>query len=212
MTRILLPVLLAIITPVLLLAQAREGNTEYDKKKQPAFIIDYAYPPEAVENAFFQKLEKLGYRGKEEKGVFNKDKGFRIFKGAYITEVSDKSLDFIVKIEPKSKKDDGSTTLYMVIHRDGHNAMEGFDSDERRKAKDFLNDLLPHVESAHLELQIKGQEETVGKSEKKLKGLQDEKKTLEEKMKKLDDDILVNEQEIQTQKQALETLKSRRKS
>ena len=114
MTRILLPVLLAIITPVLLLAQAREGNTEYDKKKQPAFIIDYAYPPEAVENAFFQKLEKLGYRGKEEKGVFNKDKGFRIFKGAYITEVSDKSLDFIVKIEPKSKKDDGATSLYRL--------------------------------------------------------------------------------------------------
>jgi hypothetical protein len=31
-------------------------------------------------------------------------------------------------------------------------------------------------------------------------------------MKKLDDDILVNEQSIQTQKQALETLKSRRKA
>ena len=76
----------------------------------------------------------------------------------------------------------------------------------------FLNDLLPNVESAHLERQIKGQEDIVGKSEKKLKSLQDEKKMLEEKMKKLDDDILVNEQEIQTQKQALETLKSRRKA
>jgi len=212
MKRIILPLLLSLTVPVLLLAQAREGNVEYDKKKQAAFIIDYSYPPEAVENAFFKKLEKLGYRGKEEKGVFNKDRGFRVFKGAYITEVSDKSLDFIVRIEPKSKKDDDATTLYMVIQRDGQNAMDGFDSDEKKKAKDFLNDLLPEVESEHLELQIKGQEEIVGKSEKKLKGLQDEKKLLEEKMKKLDDDILVNEQSIQTQKQALETLKSRRKA
>ena len=212
MKNILLPALLALISPILLRSQAREGNVEYDKKKQPAFIIDYSYPPEAVENAFFQKLEKLGYRGKEEKGVFNKDKGFHVFKGAYITEVSDKSLDFIVKIEPRSRKDNDATTLSMVIHRDGQNAMDGFDSDEKKKARDFLNDLLPNVESAHLELQIKGQEDIVGKSEKKLKSLQDEKKMLEEKMKKLDDDILVNEQEIQTQKQALETLKSRRKA
>ena len=63
MTRILLPVLLALITPVLLLAQAREGNTEYDKKKQPAFIIDYAYPPEAVEKCFFSKIGKTRLSG-----------------------------------------------------------------------------------------------------------------------------------------------------
>ncbi|HEX6193463.1 MAG TPA: hypothetical protein VFZ42_13915 [Chitinophagaceae bacterium] len=211
MKKILLPVLLAFLCPNLLLAQAHEGNVEYDKKKQPAFIIDYAYPPEAVENALFQKLEKLGYRGKEEKGVFNKDKGFRIFKGAYITEISDKSLDFIIKIEPKSRKENDAATLYMIINKDGQNAMGGFDSDDKKKAKEFLNELLPHVESAHLELQIKEQEETVGKSEKKLKALQDEKKLLEEKLKKLDEDILLNEQEVGTLKQALDTLKSRRK-
>ena len=212
MKKIVWPLLMAFLLPQLLPAQAHEGHVEYDKKKQPAFIIDYAYPPEAVENAFFKKLEKLGYHGKEEKGVFNKDRGFRVFKGAYISEISDKSLDFIVKIEPQSKKDKDATTLYMIINRDGANAIDQFDEHDKKRAKDFLNDLLPNVESAHLELQIRSQEETIGKSEKRLKSLNDDKKLLEEKARKLDEDIRLTEQALETQRQALDNLKGRRKA
>ncbi len=39
--------------------QAYEGTTEYDKKKQAAFAIDYNYPEEAVENAIIKKMENL---------------------------------------------------------------------------------------------------------------------------------------------------------
>ena len=35
-------------------AQAYEGTIQYDKKKQKAIMIDYAYPPEAVQNASVQ--------------------------------------------------------------------------------------------------------------------------------------------------------------
>ena len=49
--------------------QAYESSTEYDKKKQTALAIDYNYSEEAVENAIIKKMEKLGYNGKDEKGI-----------------------------------------------------------------------------------------------------------------------------------------------
>ena len=48
-------------------------------------------------------MEKLGYNGKDEKGLFNKDKGFRVYKNATIPEISSKSMDYIVKAEKKFK-------------------------------------------------------------------------------------------------------------
>ena len=45
-------------------SQAYEGTIEYNKKKQAAIVIDYAYPAEAVENAIVQKMERMGYKGK----------------------------------------------------------------------------------------------------------------------------------------------------
>ena len=41
-------------------SQAYEGTIEYNKKKQAAIVIDYAYPAEAVENAIVQKNGKDG--------------------------------------------------------------------------------------------------------------------------------------------------------
>ena len=64
------------------MAQAYEDNVQYDKKKQPAIAIDYSYPAQAVENAIVERMEKLGYRAKEEKGILNRDKGFLVFKNA----------------------------------------------------------------------------------------------------------------------------------
>ena len=47
-------------SPILSIAQAYQGSIEFDKKKQQAFIIDYSYPPEAVENAILQKNGEYG--------------------------------------------------------------------------------------------------------------------------------------------------------
>src|SRR5687768_7938026 len=82
-------------------SQAYEGSIQFDKKKQAAIVIDYSYPAEAVENAFILKMSKLGYKAKEEKGFLNKDKGFIVFKNAFVTEISDTRLDYIIKVERK---------------------------------------------------------------------------------------------------------------
>jgi hypothetical protein len=198
-------------------AQAYEGRVDYDKKKHDAFIIEFAFPPEAVENAIVAKMDKLGYKGKEEKGIFNKDKGFRKFKDAYISEVHDRSHDYIIKVEPKSKKQDDKSIVYMIMLKEDVNAIAGMTATDMSKAKSFLNNLLPDVESANLELMILAQEEVIAKAEKKLKNLQDDKKDMEDKIKKLQDNITDNvktqdetTKDIENQRVALENLKKKR--
>src|SRR5687767_6659119 len=123
--------------------QAYESSTEYDKKKQAAFAIDYNYSEEAVENAIAKKMEKLGYNGKDEKGLFNKDKGFRVYKNASISEISSKSMDYIIKVERKSRKENDKAIVYLIILKDGENAGSSLDGYDTDRVKSFLNNLLP---------------------------------------------------------------------
>ena len=153
MRKTILPLLPLLIISATAFPQAFEGKIEYDKKKQEAFVVEYNYPPEAVEDALIKKMEELGYKGREEKGLFNKDKGFRVYKAAYVTDITSGSMDYAFKIEPKRKGKEA--VLYMVIlGKDGANAKTMFESSAVDKAKSFLNRLEPLVEDAYLELQI----------------------------------------------------------
>jgi hypothetical protein len=196
---------------IVTLAQSYEGTTQYDKKKQVAIVIDYAYPSQAVENAMIQRMEKLGYRAKEEKGILNRDKGVLVFKSAYVTDISKEKMDYIIKVDRKGKKENDESILYLILQKDGENAMDKLEANDIGKAKLYLNNMLPDIEAANLELQIKVQEEVVLKAEKKLKGLQDDKIELERKLaenaKSQDDTI----KDIDAQKQSLEGLRGKRK-
>lgn len=211
MKRLILFVCIAFMVSISSFSQAYESSITYDKKKQKAITIDYAYSQEAVQNAIVQKLEKLGNAGKEEKGLFNKDKGFIIFKEAFVTDISEERMDYILKIERKSRKDKDETTLYLVISKGGTDAIPNMSSHNVGKAKMFLNNLLPEIEEANLELQIKAQDDAVVKSEKKFKDLQDEKADLEKKLQKNAEDIENQQKQIENQRQALEGLKGKRK-
>lgn len=187
-------------------AQAYEGSIEYDKKKQKALVINYAFSSEAVENAFKKKMETLGYKAKEEKGFLNKDKGFLLYKNAYITDISHDKMDYIIKVERKSRKSSDEAVLYVIINKDGANALEKLDAYDLRNAKSFLNNMIPDIEAANLELRIIAQEQSVAKAEKKLGELKDEQSSLEKKLKenKIAQDN--TQKDIESQKQTLGTL------
>ena len=216
--RSILFLLLAFTFSSAIFSQAYEGTIDYDKKKQDAFVIEYPYPPEAVENALIKRMEEMGYKGKEERGLFNKDKGFRVYKSAYISDITSGSMDYAFKVESKRKGKE--SVVYMVIlGKDGANAKSMFESSGVNNAKSFLNNLQPMVEESNLELQIKDQEEILAKAQKKLKDLKDDKDSMEKKIKKLQDDIKDNEKaqdnqqkEIEDQAHDLETLKAKRKN
>lgn len=192
-------------------AQAYEGKIQYDKKKQQAVVIDYNYPAQAVENAFVLKMEKMGYKAKEEKGIFNKDKGFIVFKNAYVIDISNDRMDYIISVERKSRKESDEAVLYMIMSRDGENAMAKMDAANVGKAKLFLNNMLPDIEAAWLEIQIKDQEEVVAKAEKKLKDLENDQVSLEKKLQQNKVDQEGTQKDIEAQKQALAVLVGRRK-
>jgi len=200
-------------------SQAYEGSIEYSKKKQDAYVIDYPYQPQAVEDALVKKMESLGYKVKEEKGMFNKDKGFRIYKSSYITSISSTSMDYVFKVERKSRKEKDEAQLFMVVMKNDENQFRNFDVLTGNNAKRFLNDLLPDVEAADLELKITDQQDVVSKAEKKQKNLESDLSDMEKRLKKLQDDIEQNKkdqekqkQEIINQRNALDALRGKRKA
>lgn len=193
-------------------AQSYESTVQYDKKKQQGLAIDYAYPAEAVENAFVKKLAAMGYKAKEEKGILNRDKGFLVYKNVYITDISSERLDYLVKVERKSKKTDDASVLSMVILKGEENALVAMGASETGKAKSFLNNLTPLIEAADLELKIKAQEDAVAKSEKKLRDLREDQVSLENKLKQNKTEQENTQKEIEAQKQALGVLVGKRKT
>jgi len=212
MKRLLFSAIILVVFSNLIFAQAYEGTTKYDKKTQRTVMIDYSYPPEAVQNAFVQKMSQLGYKPKEEKGLFNSDKGFLVFKNAYVTQISDQAIDYIVKVERKSRKESDQSVIYMIMLKGDQNVLEGMGANEVSGAKTFLDELLPEVEAANLELQIKDQDDKIAKAEKKLKGLKDDQANLEKKLKENSKDQEDTVAEIAAGKQALEALKLKRKT
>jgi hypothetical protein len=196
-------------------AQSYEGSIELEKKKQAAIVINFSFPQEAVEGAMVEKLERMGLSAREEKGLFNSSKGFRTYKGAIIKDISENSMDYSFKV---NRKGNDEAVVYLVMIREGSNVVTDRNEIVIEAAKDFLNDLLPEVEAFNLELQIKEQEEVVVKAEKKFKSLQDDQESMEKKIKKLQDDLKDNakdqqaqQKEIEKQKQALQSMKSKRK-
>lgn len=173
--------------------------------------MDYSFSQEAVENAVLLKMESLGHRAKVEKGLFNKDKGFIVFGDALLTDVSDERYDYIVKVDRKSRREKDETTLNVIISRKGEDMIPNLDAQTIGRAKLFLTNLIPDIEEASLELQIKAQDETVVKAEKKFKDLQDEKADLEKKLKKNAEDLEKQQKEIESQRATLDGLKGRRK-
>lgn len=192
-------------------AQAYEDKVQYDKDKQAAVAVDYAFREEALENAFIDRMRKLGYKPKEEKGFLNRDKGFLVFKNAQVSEISKDKLDYVIKVDQKNKKSVGESVLYLVILKDETNVIASMSNADIAKTKKFLNNLLPDVEAADLELQIRDAEQSLADAEKKLRTLQAEKEELD---KKLALNIKTQEEtskEIESRKLGVETLRGKRK-
>ena len=210
MKKLLLTLFAVFLATVICSAQSYEGTIEFDKKKQDGFLIDYSYSPEAVENAIVKKMEKLGYKPKEEKGLFNKDKGFKIFKGAFVTEANAERLDYIIKVEAKGRKNKDESVVSLILLKDGNNAKAAFQVTDVDRVKEFLKNLRPNIEAADLEIQIRNQEEAVAKSEKKLRTLKTEKEDLEKKLATNIADQESTQKTINDQQVALEVLKNKR--
>lgn len=203
---------LGLLMTLISFGQSYEATIQYDKKKQQAIAIDFVYQPQAVENAIVQKLAKMGYKPKEEKGILNRDKGFLVFKNIFITDILSDRMDYLVKVERKSRKEADESIMYLVMLKDDKNALGIMDAADVGRAKSFLNNLLPEVEAADLELQIIAQQEVVAKAEKKLRDLKEEQTSLEKKIADNKTNQENTQKDIESQKQALGVLEGKRRT
>ena len=191
-------------------SQVYEGTAEFDKKKYPAFLAEYDYQVPAVENALLKRFSKLGYRPKEEKGIFNRDKGFQIFAGSVMNDITEGAADYMIKVEDRGKKGKESALLTLIVLQNGEALGRGVSESRANAVKAYLKALIPDVIAENLELDIKAQEEAISKSEKKLETLKREKQDLERKIENNDRAQRDTENEIKAKQEGLEILKSKR--
>lgn len=203
---------IATISTLGLFAQSQTGTTTFNKSPQPAVIYNLPYSAEAVANGVENKMNTYGKP--------KKVKGFLMYKNILVTEISKNPVTIYFNAEKKSNKDDANAVLTMMISNEFDRFYAVEDNKELfESAKSFLNGFEPSVVAANLELKIKDQDESVKKSDKKLKNLRDDGIDYEKQRKKLEDkisqntlDITAQEQELNKQKEQLDGLIKQRKN
>jgi hypothetical protein len=170
-----------------------EGTIEYQKGVKRAAVIELPFAPDVVEGALKQHLAKTGV--KEERL-----KGMQVFKNARLTPTDGEAADLYFKVEKKSRRDDNSSVVYLIMGRPNENvALRTADDAYRiQDAKAFLGSFQPQAATFELERNISRNEDNIKKSERKMSDLQDDRKRLEKK--------------IQEQEQELNRLKTERES
>lgn len=194
--------------------QASESKVKHTKDNKVAAVIEIPYTKEVVESSIKDYMALKGVKG-------DKAKGFTVYRNVKLEKGDNELHDLHFKVETKSRKESNISLVYLLVGRPGEN-VGARTSDDRHKiaeAKDFLNEMLPAVDSYDLEVKIKEQEDFVKKNDKKLAGYLSEQQDLEKKIadlqKKLEENK-VNQQkqteESDKQKTVLEAMKARRKS
>lgn len=193
-------------------AQARLVTAEYQKTNQPGIECNIPFPEKTVAKSIDDYFQKLGYKGKD-------NKGYLTYKGVHLPQLGADIYDLYFKTDRKSKKDKDATRVIMLIS----SGYEKFIGDTINahlidSAKNYLNGLTERVAAYDLEQQITDQDEAVQKVTKKLNSLTSTGEELLKKKTKLENDIAENlkqqqnlKAESEKQLQILNNLKTKRK-
>jgi hypothetical protein len=192
---------------------AWEGKMEQKKGDKVAAVIELPYSQEVVEDAI---KEYQAQRGAKQ----DKTKGFQVFRGVKLMDADPELNDLYFKVDKKNGKEKNASVVYLTVGKPGEDITLRA-VDDRYKISEginFLNQMVPSVESYILSMDIGNQEEMVKKAEKKLKSLEDEEDDLEKRIKNLQDKLEENRkdqqkqsEEIMKQKTEYEALKAKRR-
>jgi peptidoglycan hydrolase CwlO-like protein len=193
-------------------AQARLTTVEYQKINRQAVVGEVPFPEKTVRDAIDNKMEQMGYKGKDVKG-------FTVYKGVRLAALGKEAYDLYFAVDRKSRKEkDYSTVTFMISKGIDNFVADSTDASVMRNGKEYVDTLKNSVDAYDLEQQIIPQEALVKKADKKYSDLMEEGQSLEKKRNNIEKDIEENKSkqtsqqtEIEKQKQILETLKGRRK-
>lgn len=194
--------------------QSQEGTVEYQKKLQPAVVIELPYSPSVVNAAMNDYLSKKG------KSKGSDIKGFTTYRNTQVLQSDSSNADLYFKTERKSRKEKEVTVVSLLLMpADTQINTANLHYLSVEDGKNFLNDLAMAIDAYNLELTIKGQNDAVIKSEAKYKSLANEGDDLEKKKTAIEKKIADNKndqqqqlKEVDNQKQKLAQWVSQRKS
>jgi hypothetical protein len=194
------------------MAQSRTETVSYLKINRQAVVNEIPFAEKTVRDAIDNKMQQLGYKGKD-------SKGFTVYKGVKIAELGNDSYDLYFMADKKSRKDKDNSMLTLMVSKGFEVfAADSTDAALMSNAKEYLNNIKTMIAAYDLDQQIIAQEDAVKKADKKFNNLIDDGQSLEKKRKSIEKDIEDNKKdqtaqqaELDKQKQILETLRGKRK-
>lgn len=191
-------------------AQVTDAVVDFSKTKRTVKSMEINESPSVVEQAIRNRMLTQGYKSSD-------SKGWLVFKGVNNPDFSEEACDLYMKVEKKSRKEKETSVVYFFASKPNEHATPVELSAEMLSADGFQSQIAVNSEVEKLERDIKEQEKTTEKSQKKYDDLVKEQSTLERKIKDLQSDLEKNKQkqaeqsqDLDNQKRVLDQLKSKR--
>src|SRR5947208_1008902 len=99
--------LLAVSVYLFSFSQSHVTVADFQKVQEPAVENEILFPEKTVSHAIQDKLEKMGYKGKE-------SKGFIVYRSVHLFELGSENYDLYFRTERKSKKEKDNTVVTLM--------------------------------------------------------------------------------------------------
>ena len=177
-------------------AQSVSTTVKFNKKDKPALMLYLPYSQEVAESAILTKLKEIGFEP-ESTGTLlwkqTKVDGFYAFKGVTLKGDKTEVVDLYFRVDRRGSKKDHQSVMYLMTSKGGDNFVPATSENSTfASSQRFLNGFVSETASYQHTLNVKAQEETLVKAEKKLTILLDDEKILNEKITKLQEELKKN--------------------
>ena len=192
--------------------QAHYVFINFKDAQKPAIQSEFSYPERTVNDAIQDRLNKMGFKGKDVKG-------YTVYHGVVLPEFDNQPYDLYFKVDRKSRKEKDVAVVNMMISSGNENFIsDSSDSRTINNAKNYLDNLKSSIAAYDLQQQVNGQQDALNKAEKKYKSLQSDADDLQKRKRKLEQQIEDNQKaqkdqqaEVEKQRQLFESIKSRQR-
>src|SRR6187431_176261 len=118
--------LMIILATGIITAQAQSSHTTimYNKKMQPALVLELPNSASDAEGTILQKLKETGYNPETQGHLFwkkNKTDGFYVFNNVILPSLSTMKLDMYFKVVQKNNEEKNNSTLYLLLSKGNEN-------------------------------------------------------------------------------------------
>lgn len=191
-------------------AQSVTTTVKFNKADKPALLLYVPYNQEVAEGTILTKLKETGFEPESKGSLFwkqSKADGYYVFKGVALRPDSGTAAlaDLYFKVERRGSKKDNQSVIYMMTSKGSDNFItDASEPATFNAAQKFLNSFVSETATYKHTLDIKAQEETVKKAEKKLNDLRNDEKDMNKKIAKLQEDLKKNQQDQINQQATLE--------